>query len=84
MLDTTEFQDAIREAHGCGSSLIESVAIDEYLQGNAKAKRCYAWTHIDANGRKVHTVILGVAPVISPRTAVRAAIITEVRRKDRA
>jgi len=51
------------------------------LTGHAKAKQAYAWSHLDADGgeRTQFVTILGIPPVDSPQTAVRAAIIHQVR-----
>lgn len=97
MPDTAKFEHAIREMHGCASSFLESVPIDEYFQGklvwhgvvyvfslvgHPKAQRCYAWTYTDDKGKEVHTAVLGLPPVSSPRTAVQAAIVAEFRKTD--
>ena len=58
----TDLQFMIRELHGCGSKWIETVPVREVYQGKTawqgevevfdlnghpKAKRCYAWSHLD-------------------------------------
>jgi hypothetical protein len=52
------------------------------LLGHAKAKRCYAWKHWkDEHGRQERIVtVLEVPPVDSPVTAVRAAIVADIKR----
>ena len=54
------------------------------LHGHAKANTAYAWSHATDNpGRpKRHVTVLHIPPAVSPETAVRAAIIQEVRGLD--
>jgi hypothetical protein len=53
------------------------------LTGHPKAKRCYAWSHReevnDVDERSV--TVLKLPPVISPESAVKAAVMEEIRRK---
>lgn len=51
------------------------------LKGHPKAKRAYAWGHTsgdDDQGRG-YVAVLELPPVDSPQTAVRAAIISEIK-----
>lgn len=51
------------------------------LYGHDKAKVCYGWSHRegkDDKGERFVTV-LQIPPVISPETAVKVAIVAEVR-----
>jgi hypothetical protein len=51
------------------------------LDGHPKATRGYGWSHVTGErdqGRRYFT-ILGLPPVDSPQTAVRAAIAAEVQ-----
>lgn len=53
------------------------------LRGHPKASRCYAWEHAtgeDDAGKRIVTV-LGLPPIVSAQTAVRAAIVDEIRRR---
>jgi hypothetical protein len=84
--------------HGVESSHVESVPIKEEFQGNTvwegivevfdlkdhpKASRLYAWAYETDNPKKPrHVTVLHVGPVISPLTAVRAAIIQEFRSRE--
>jgi hypothetical protein len=54
------------------------------LKGHPKTDRVYAWAHEtdDPANPKRHVTVLHIPPVISPRTAVQAAIVQE--HKDRA
>ncbi len=49
------------------------------LHGHAKANKAYAWSHEtdDPDNPKRHVTVLHVPPVVSPITAVRAAIMQE-------
>jgi hypothetical protein len=53
------------------------------LSGHPKAKRAYAWSHKageDGSNERFVTV-LEIPPVTSPQTAVKVAIVAEVRNK---
>jgi hypothetical protein len=51
------------------------------LTSHPKAKRCFAWSHTagadDSDERFV--AVLEIPPVVSPETAVKVAIVAEVR-----
>jgi hypothetical protein len=55
------------------------------LQGHPKAKRAYAWSHV--HGKKDDDerfiTVLELPPVVSPETAVKVAIASEVRAAQR-
>jgi hypothetical protein len=55
------------------------------LSGHPKAKRCYGWSHRegkdDAGERFV--AVLEIPPVVSPVTAVRAAIVADSKKAGR-
>ena len=89
-----ELQNVIRRLHGVESKHIESVPVKEEFQGKTvwegivevfdliehpRAPRLYAWSHATDGPKKRHVTVLHLAPVDSPRTAVRAAIIREYR-----
>lgn len=51
------------------------------LHGHPKAKRAYAWSHKDGpddSGERFVTV-LEIPPVVSPETAVKVAVASEIR-----
>ena len=52
------------------------------LHGHPEAGRVYAWAHKtdDPERPERHVVVLHIAPVVSPVTAVRAAIIQDYRK----
>jgi hypothetical protein len=45
------------------------------LTGHPKAKRCYAWSCQD-RGKTQYVNVLEIPPVVSPQTAVQAAIVS--------
>jgi hypothetical protein len=53
------------------------------LRGHPETSRVYAWAHKteDADKSKRHITVLHVPPVVSPETAVRAAIIQQYRQQ---
>ena len=89
-----ELQSVIRHLHGSDSDHIESVPVKETFQGKTvwegivevfelrghpKATPAYAWTHETDDSKKRHVAVLKIPPVVSPITAVRAAIAQEFR-----
>jgi len=89
-------QDAIRKLHGCESKHIQTVPVVETFKGKTvwdgevevfdlighpKASKCYAWAYNKDEGEGSRIVaVLEPPPVISPKTAVRAAIAAALRR----
>lgn len=51
------------------------------LTGHPKANRLYAWAHDTGNpaSPKPYVTVLHIPPVVSPQTAVKAAIVQEFR-----
>lgn len=91
-----ELRAVIGKLHGCDSKHVESVPVHEVFQGKTawrgivevfdlighpKAKRCYAWSHLDGaqDERTNYVAVLGIPPVDSPLKAVQAAIVSEVK-----
>jgi hypothetical protein len=52
------------------------------LIGHPKAKRCYAWSHLegDRDERTRYVAVLEIPPVVSPETAVRASIVSDMKK----
>ena len=86
--------NAIRKLHGVESRFVESVPIEETFQGRTvwegvvevfdlvghpKAVRCYAWAYQDDQGQIQYTAVLKLPPVKSPRDAVRASIVAQMK-----
>ena len=90
-----DLREAIQRLHGAEAKHVESVPVKEQHQGQTvwdgvvevfdlighpKTHRVYAWSHeTEKPGKPKHVTVLHIAPVISPQTAVRAAIIQEFR-----
>ena len=89
-----ELKNVIRELHGVESRHIESVPVKETFQGKTvwegivevfelrghpKATHAYAWSHDTDDSKRRHVAVLRIPPVVSPVTAVRAAIAQELR-----
>src|ERR1017187_2525633 len=87
-------QVAIMQLHNCGATWRETVPVHEVfrgktvwqgdvevfdLTGHPKAKRCYAWSHLDgANDEHTRFVaVLEIPPVESAKTAVQASIMAD-------
>ena len=53
------------------------------LSNHPKAKRCFAWSHRDGkdDSDEKFVAVLEIPPVVSPETAVKVAIVAEVRGK---
>lgn len=90
-----EIQSVFLKLHGCEATYVETVPVVEEFQGqriwqgdvevfdlkgHPKATRGYGWgyTTTDEGGRRYFTV-LELPPVDSPQTAVKAAIMSEIK-----
>lgn len=49
------------------------------LLGHDEALRCYAWGHLDDEGRWEVTTVLAIPPVVSADTAVLAALAAKLK-----
>ena len=91
-----ELQAVFVKLHNCDAEYVETVPVVEEFQGETiwqgdvevfdlvghpKASRGYGWGYVttDEGGRRYFT-ILEVPPVDSPQTAVKAAIMSEIKR----
>lgn len=89
---------AVSQLHNCGATWIKTVPVREVFQGKTiwqgdvevfdlyghpKAKRAYAWSHLDGakDERTRFVAVLEIPPVDSPETAVKVAIAAEVKGK---
>lgn len=90
-----ELKTAIRRLHGCDADYVASVPVKEVFQdqvvwdglvevfdlrGHPKAKRCYAWSHATDSDAKRFVAVLELPPVDSAETAVKAALVEEIRK----
>jgi hypothetical protein len=70
----------ITETFG-GATIWDGIVEVFDLHGHPRTHRVYAWSHEtdDPNDPKRHITVLHIPPVVSPLTAVRAAIVQEFR-----
>ncbi len=93
-----QVQVAVQHLHNCGAAYVKTVPVHEVFQGKTvwqgdvevfdltghpKAKRCYAWSHLDgANDERTRFVaVLEIPPVVNAITAVRVQIVKDVKDK---
>ena len=91
-----ELRDVIKRLHGSDASHVATVPVREAFQGQTvwegevevfdlhdhpEASRIYAWSHETEDADTRHVTVLHVPPVVSPQTAVRAAIIQQYRQE---
>jgi hypothetical protein len=64
-----------------GKSVWEGLVEVFDLHGHPAASRVYAWAHAmdDKMHPKRHVTVLHIPPVVSPETAVKAAIVQQYR-----
>jgi hypothetical protein len=91
-------QVAVSQLHDCGAVWRETTPVHEMFQGKTvwqgdvevfdlsghpKAKRAYAWSHLDGakDERERFVAVLEIPPVVSAETAVRVQIVKDVRGK---
>ena len=96
--DIITLQMVIRDLHGCGSTHVATVPVHEVfrgqtvwrgevevfdLKGHPKARRCYAWAHLDKpdDSEERFVTVLEIPPVKDAQTAVKVAIAAEVKGK---
>lgn len=95
MTNIQELRDVIHRLHNAKAKHLESVPVIESFQGRTvwngvvevfrlkghpKTDRVYAWIHqTDDPAHPKRHVTVRIPPVVSPQTAVRAAIVQEFR-----
>ncbi len=92
-----QVQIAVSQLHNCGATWRETVPIHEVFQGKTvwqgdvevfdlrghpKAKRAYAWSHLDGDKdeRTRFVAVLEIPPVESAETAVRVQIVKDFKK----
>ena len=95
-----QVQVAVQQLHNCGAVWRETVPVHEVFQGktvwqgdvevfdlngHSKAKRCYAWSHLNGNKdeRARFVAVLEILPVVSAETAVRVQIIKDHKERNK-
>jgi len=91
-------QVAVSQLHNCGTVWRETVPVHEVfrgktvwqgdvevfdLHGHPKAKRAYAWAHLDGpnDERTRFVAVLEIPPVVSAETAVRVQIVADSKKR---
>lgn len=91
-----KIQVAVQQLHNCGAVWRETVLVHEVfrgktvwqgdvevfdLHGHPKAKRCYAWSHLDGpnDERTRFVAVLEIPSVESAETAVRFQIVKDAK-----
>lgn len=90
----SELKQAVESQHGGTATLVQAVPVHEQhngetvwdgvvhvfdFAGHATANRVYAWSYERDDGKRRFFAVLHVPPIISPRDAVRAAIVAEAK-----
>jgi hypothetical protein len=92
--EISDLQDVIRATHGCESIYRRTEWVSEAFEGEIAwdglvrvfklighpTKYCYSWSYREG-GETKFTAVLGIPPVDSPQSAVKAAIASKGRRK---
>ena len=95
--DIAALKRAIKDLHGLGAKHTRSEPVKEVfrgqtvwngtvevfeVKGHPKAKRCYAWAHLDGDQDQEtrYVAVLELPPVDSAVAAVRAAIVSQHKR----
>jgi len=90
-------QVAIQNLHNCGALYHQTVSVHEMfhgktawrgdvevfeLAGHPKAKRAYAWSHLDGPKDEVtrFVAVLEIPPVKDAKTAVQASIVADSKK----
>ena len=96
--DVERLRAAIKRLHGCDSAHAASVPDTESFQGHPvwdgvvevftlsghpTTDTCYAWSYQHYDGQERYFAVLKMPPVASPETAVRAAIMSELKQRQK-
>jgi hypothetical protein len=93
-----QVQVAVSQLHNCGATYVKTVPVHEVfrgetvwqgdvevfdLMGHPKAKRAYAWGHLDGtkDERTRFVAVLEIPPVDSAQKAVQVQIIKDVKER---
>jgi hypothetical protein len=89
--DLKNLHKAVAALHGCDCSHLSTAQVHEMmdgktvwkgevevfeLTGHPKADRAFAWSWMDDAGETHYIAVLNVPPIVSPREAVQAAIVS--------
>jgi hypothetical protein len=91
-----QLHEAIHRMHGCESVHIDTIPVKDVfwgrvvwegevelfeLSGSQTARQCYAWSQPEDDGTERYFAMLKLPPVTSAETAVRAAIVSELKNR---
>ena len=89
-----ELKAAILNVHGAQATHVETVAVTEEfrgetvwqgevevfnIRGHLEAKRCYGWGYSTDDNQRRYVAVLELPPVTSPQTAIKAAVMSEIK-----
>ncbi len=89
-----QLKQAVESQHGGKATFVQAVPVHEThngetvwdgvvhvfdLTGHPQANRAYAWSYERPDGKRRFFAVIHVPPIISPKDAVRAAIVAEAR-----
>jgi hypothetical protein len=88
--------DAVKNLHQVKAIFVRAVEVHEKfkgqtvwhgvvsqfeIEGHPRAKTCYAWSEpTETEGKRKYFAVLAIPPVVSPETALRAAIASKLHR----
>ena len=95
-----QVQVAVSQLHNCGATYVKTVSVHEVfrgetvwqgdvevfdLTGHPKAKRAYAWGHLDGekDERTRFVAVLEIPPVDSAQKAVQVQIVKDVKNENK-
>lgn len=97
MNDIQALKLAVEKLHGGKATHVDTVRVCETFRGKTvwegevevfdltgveAAKQCYAWHHKEHNSKRTRLVaVLAVPPINSPLAAVRAAIVSDLKKE---
>ena len=91
-----QLHEAIRRLHGFESVHIDTIPVKDVfwgrvvwdgevelfeLSGSQMARQCYAWSRPEDDGTERYFAMLKLPPITSAETAVRAAIVSELKNR---
>ena len=86
-------REVIKKLYGLEAHYVLTVPVTETHDGQtvwngkvevfntrtSQAQDCYAWSYLDDDNVEQFTAVLGIPPVVSVQTVVRAAIVAQVK-----
>ena len=79
-IEAVEVHEKLPDGRTVWEGAVKVYALTGHPSG---ATRAYAWSHATEGGRRRFHAVLGLPPVDGPISAVRTAVLAEVRTADR-